>query len=106
MVSGALGSAVRSVGKLAENQEDLAKLKKACDGMESSFLRQLLSVMRETVDHTKLGGDDTGSDTYRDMFDGAVADKLAERGTLGISKMTFHAAAGQVLNKDFNKEQS
>ncbi len=37
------------VANLAENGKELAKLKKACDAMESSFLRQMLKVMRDTV---------------------------------------------------------
>ncbi len=45
-------------------------------------------------------------DDYKSMADGAVADRLAERGTLGISEMTFHATAGRVLNHRFNKVQS
>lgn len=93
MLPGLLGAA-----RIEAHADELTRLKKACDGMESSFLRQLLSVMRETVKATDLGGDDTGMDDYKSMADGALADRLAERGTLGISKMTFKATAAQVLN--------
>lgn len=107
MIPGALGTALRAAGNIEQNAERLTKLKKACDGMESSFLRQMLSVMRETVEETKLGGDDTGADTYRSMFDGAIADQLAARSSLGISKMTFRATAGAVLNSHpIDKNQS
>ena len=88
-----------SVGQIAQKQGELTKLKKACDGMESSFLRQLLQTMRESAksgDDPLAGG--AGSDTYRDMADGALADRLAERGTLGISKMAFKEMAPQILN--------
>ncbi len=90
-------AALSQVTKVAEHKEELTKLKKACDGMESSFLRQLLHTMRESVTETDLGGDKTGMDTYRDMLDGAMADKMAQRGTLGISKMAYEAMAGRIL---------
>ena len=98
MIGNALTAAVKAADNVQSHQKDLTKLKKACDGMESSFLRQMLSEMRKTITDAKPEGDDTGSDTYKSMFDGALADRLAERGTLGISNKVFHAMAGQVLN--------
>lgn len=93
-----MSQAVKGAESVKSHEGELKKLKKACDGMESSFLRQMLAEMRKTTSETSLGGDDTGADTYRDMFDGALADRLASRGTLGISNKVFHAIAGQVLN--------
>lgn len=93
-----LGSMVNQVSKIADNKPKLDQLKKACDGLEANFTHQLLSAMRRTVQETKTGGDDTGMDTYRDMFDNAISERLAARGSLGIAKLTFNAMAGQVLN--------
>ncbi len=93
-----MAQAIKGAETVKDHQQELNKLKKACDGMESSFLRQMLSEMRKSVGETKLGGDDTGADTYQGMSDDALADRLASRGTLGISNKVFHAMAGQVLN--------
>lgn len=90
------GAAVES------KQGELSKLKKACQGMEASFLRQLLSTMRQTVSETHVG-DDTGGDTIRGMSDDALADRLAERGTLGIANRTFGLMAPKVLNQALHK---
>ncbi len=102
MINGAL---TKALGNVQAQSKELTKLKKACDGMESSFLRQMLSEMRKTVDETKTGGDDTGSDTYKGMLDDALADRLAAKGTLGISKTVFHSMAGQVLNAKVIQKQ-
>lgn len=101
MLGGALVGAVKTAQAVEASSTKLKGLKKACDGLESSFLKQMLTVMHQTVQETKLGGDDTGADNYKSMFDDAIANKLAERGALGISKMTFHATAGQALNDAF-----
>ena len=100
MIGNVLSSAVKAADNVQSHEKELTKLKKACDGMESSFLRQMLAEMRKTITEAKPEGDDTGSDTYKSMFDGALADRLAERGTLGISNKVFHAMARQVLDKN------
>ncbi|RYG18559.1 hypothetical protein EON82_22465 [bacterium] len=100
MIGGALNAAMKAVDNVQSHEKELTKLKKACDGMESSFLRQMLAEMRKTVTETETGGDNTGAETYKSMFDGALADRLAERGTLGISNKIFHAMATQVLNSN------
>ena len=95
-------SAALAASALERAAPRLKELKKACDGMESAFLKQMLTAMHRTVQETETGGDDTGMDDYKGMMDDALADRLAERGTLGISKMTFHATARQALNDAFN----
>ena len=102
MTSAALTEMVRAGANVAAKQGELTKLKKACQGLESSFLRQLLGEMRKSVQEIHVG-DDTGGDTLRGMADDALADRLAERGTLGIANRTFGLMAGQVLDKPFDK---
>lgn len=101
----ALGEMVKVGAAVAEAQPELTKLKKACVGMESSFLRQMLSAMRKTVQESHVGND-TGGDTIRGMADDALADRMAERGTLGISDRTFALMARPVLNKAFQQEKT
>ena len=93
MIPGALAAA-----KVAAEAPKLEKLKKACDGLEASFLKQMLTAMHHTVQETDQGGDHTGMDEYKGMMDNALADRLAERGTLGISKMVYRLEATRTLN--------
>ena len=90
---------VMAAAKIEAAAPKLRELKKACDGIESNFLKQMLTAMHRTVDAAKPEGDDTGMDDYKDMLDNALADRLAARGTLGISKMTLHATAQRALNE-------
>ncbi len=88
---------VMAAAKIEAAAPKLRELKKACDGIESNFLKQMLTAMHRTVDAARPEGDDTGMDSYKDMLDSALADRLASRGTLGISRLTLHATAGRVL---------
>ena len=90
---------VLAAGQVAKSEPQLKKLKKACDGMESNFLKQMLTAMHKTVEETNLEGSAPGMDTYKGMMDDAVADRLAERGTLGISKLVFHSQVEQAIKQ-------
>lgn len=91
-------------GQVAQAEPRLKQLKKACDGMESNFLKQMLTAMHKTVQDTNLEGEAPGMDTYKGMMDDAVADALAERGTLGISKMVFRSQAEQAFKQAIGKK--
>lgn len=61
-------------------------LRKAAQGFEAVFLRQVIGAMRQA----RLGDDLFGSsatDTYRDMSDRQLADSLAQKGAFGISAL-------------------
>jgi flagellar protein FlgJ len=61
-------------------------LKKAAQGFEAVFLRQVIGSMRQA----KLGEDLFGSsatDTYRELSDKQMADNLASTGSLGIAAL-------------------
>jgi len=61
-------------------------LKKAAEGFEAVFLRQVIGSMRQA----KLGEDLFGSaatDTYRELSDKQMADNLASTGSLGIAAL-------------------
>ncbi|MHB9880243.1 rod-binding protein [Pacificimonas sp. ICDLI1SI03] len=60
-----------------------AKLKDAAADFEAIFARQMISAMRSA----SLGDgvlDSNASGTFRDQFDGAVADIMGGRGALGL----------------------
>ncbi len=61
-------------------------LRKAAQGFEALFLRQVIGSMRQA----KLGEDLFGSsatDTYREMSDKQLADSLAQKGSIGIAAL-------------------
>lgn len=97
-----IGAAL-TAAKVAQAAPKLRALHKACDGIESAFLKQMLGAMHRANDAIKasdeLSGGATGEDDYKDMMDTALADRLAARGTLGIAKMTFHATAARALEE-------
>jgi Rod binding domain-containing protein len=44
-------------------------------------------------------GKEFGGDMYRDMYDGAISDMLAAKGTLGVAKTMFSSIAPRVMNE-------
>jgi Rod binding domain-containing protein len=63
---------------------------KASTGLESYFLRQLLSEVRSSSEGSLLDGGFAGS-TFHEMLDGQLADSMAKAGGLGIGKMVQKA---------------
>ena len=69
----------RLTGSLKSNgnkAEDDAKLKKACQEMESVFLNMLLKTMRDTLPKSELGGNTQRTETMQSMtrYEDVVAD--------------------------------
>ncbi|MEN6620514.1 MAG: rod-binding protein [Smithella sp.] len=86
-----------------QKQEDLQKIKKACQDFESIFTFHLLKTMRETVPKNSsaasLSG--TGKDTYYMIMDQKVAEDLSRKGNgLGLQKVLF-----EQLTKNYPKEE-
>lgn len=65
------------------------QLKKACEQFEAIFAKELLGEMRKSTHQINLGGDQTGSEIYKDMMDQAIADAMAHQGALGIGKILY-----------------
>ena len=76
----------RLTGSLKSNgnkAEDDAKLKKACQEMESVFLNMLLKTMRDTVPKSELGGNTQRTETMQSMMDMEMTRNLAAAGGTG-----------------------
>lgn len=83
-----LAGALKTGGKAAE---DDAKLKKACQEMESVFLNMLLKSMRSTIAKTELGGSTLQQDTMQSMFDMEMTRNMAAAGGAGIADMMYRS---------------
>jgi flagellar protein FlgJ len=63
------------------------ELNKATSGFEALLLQQMLKSMWETVDTSGLLGEESNqSQIYRDMFNQAVADTIAEGQGIGVKQ--------------------
>ena len=83
-----LAGALKTGGKAAE---DDARLKKACQEMESVFLNMLLKSMRSTIAKTELGGSNLQQDTMQSMFDMEMTRNMAAAGGVGIADMMYRS---------------
>ena len=83
-----LAGALKTGGKAAE---DDARLKKACQEMESVFLNMLLKSMRSTIAKTELGGSTLQQDTMQSMFDMEMTRNMAAAGGVGIADMMYRS---------------
>lgn len=69
------------------NPQEAQKLWKASQAMESIFAKYLLTELGKVMP----GSASTGNAVYADLFQQAVADKIAESNTLGLSKQIYMA---------------
>ena len=81
---------------LEQVSPQLNKLKASCEGLESSFLKSVVQMMRKSAGDVHFGKD-LGGDTYKSMFDDSLADILAQRDTLGVEKSMYGPMASRVL---------
>ena len=68
---------------------DDAKLKKACQEMESVFLNMLLKSMRDTVPKTEIGGNNKQTDIIQSMLDTELTRNMAAAGGTGLAAMMY-----------------
>lgn len=73
----------------------LQKLKKASEGIEAMFVKDLMSTMRKSPIKTGIQ-EGFGGAIYKDMFDQAVAASAGKQGNLGIAKMLNQQFSNQV----------
>jgi flagellar protein FlgJ len=78
-----------SLKSTGNKTEDDAKLKKACQEMESVFLNMLLKTMRDTVPKSELGGNTQRTETMQSMMDMEMTRNLAAAGGTGIAEMMY-----------------
>ncbi len=67
--------------------EKTARLRKACEDMESLFVHQLIKEMRATIPKSDLFGKSQAHDIYTGMLDGQLAQEISQNRGLGISMM-------------------
>lgn len=74
---------------------DLARLKKATNGFEVAFVKQLVTEMRKAS--ASEFGDVPGSSVYEDMTNQVLAEKLSADGGFGIGNTMYKQLYSTVL---------
>jgi Rod binding domain-containing protein len=90
------------------NQEEMAKLKKASQDLESYFIYSILKKFNSANVKSSLFGNEAGSDIYMDMFFEKVADQMAATGDgLGVAKEIVESAKAKMAgNAEIAMESS
>jgi len=73
-----------------------AKLRKAADGLEGMFMRQLFSAMRAAVPQGGDGMGNAGGSLFTEMLDDALADRAATRMHDGLSQALYRQLSARL----------
>lgn len=84
----------KAAAQVAEVAPKLKELRKAGEGIEAMFVRQLLGEMQKS---TKLFGEGQAGSVYGDLFNEALAKQIANRGAFGIADMMVNQATPRIL---------
>jgi flagellar protein FlgJ len=82
-------AAMEKASASVDGDKDKARLKKACQEMESVFLNLMLTKMRDTVPKSKLFGDSSQEEIIRSMLDSEMTKDLAKAGGIGLADMLY-----------------
>ena len=66
-----------------------AKLRKAAQGFEAIFARQLLKSMRTGLTNGGMFGSGSVGEIYSDMMDNAIAEQISEHSGLGLADTIY-----------------
>ncbi|MEQ1820918.1 MAG: rod-binding protein [Fimbriimonadaceae bacterium] len=71
-----------------------AKLNKAAKGFETMLVKQLIETMQKG---TEMFGKGPGANVYQDFFNQAIAESMANRGSIGVAKMISKQMESRLL---------
>lgn len=98
-----LGPISQVAAAAAEAAPKLAELKKAGEGIEAMFVRQLLSEMQKG---TTLFGEGQAGSVYGDLFNDALAKQISDRGSFGIADMMVKQATPRIVAEAMKKART
>ncbi len=78
----AAGASIKGIDKSS-------KLYKVCKEFEAIFIKQMLNVMRKTVNKSKLFHGGFTEEVFEDMLYDNYAKKMAENANFGLSEMMY-----------------
>jgi Rod binding domain-containing protein len=101
-----LNGALKGAELLQKARPRLNELKKATQGVEAMFVKDLLAAMRRGMPKSGFGEKGLGTEIYKDMFDQALADSLGKTGALGIGKILYKQLANQAIRDSLGAHAS
>jgi Rod binding domain-containing protein len=90
-------AALATLSTVIQAKPQLDKLKKATDGFETQFVKQLVTEMRKSSKNEFA--DEPGSDIYDDMTNQILAEKISSKGGFGVSNVMFKQLSQRVLSE-------
>lgn len=91
-----------NLGLALQAAPTVAKLKKTTSDLEGVFVKDLISVMRRSIPKTGFG-QGYGTEIYDDLFNQAIADSVAKRGTFGFGSMLFRQLAPSAFAQEVQR---
>ncbi len=80
---------INRTGKQFTLEQQKQRLRDASQDFEAIFARQLMKNMRSGLTENSMFGSGVEGEIFSDMMDNAVAEKIAERGDLGIGDALY-----------------
>ena len=80
-----------------------AKLRKAAEGFEAIFFRQMLKTMRSTVPDGSMYGSGAAGEIYADMVESSLADAMSKQGRLGIANTLYNQMARRIDQQEMSR---
>ena len=84
------------------------KLWKAAEDFQAVFLSQFVKAMRTSPAQGELFEESAGREIFDEMFSEAIAEKMAENGSLGLHRVIYRELGGTFIPLDVhtNKEKA
>lgn len=92
---GADANKFQDILKEAQKEQDDKKLKEVCQQLESVFVHQMLSQMRNSIPSEGYLKANQGEKIFQDMLDQEYAQKISQAGGIGLADMMYR----QLTNK-------
>jgi len=91
--SKALENRLRQLKEATSRETVDENLRKVSKELEAIFIKQLLDTMQQTVPKDGLLGNSPGMDTWRDMFNEKLAQKICQQTPIGLAGMIYKELA-------------
>ncbi len=85
---------IDAVALANKNSLTRTKLNKAAKGFETMLVKQLIETMQKG---TEMFGKGPGANVYQDFFNQAIAESMANRGSIGVAKMISKQMESRLL---------
>jgi len=89
MVTGAVGAASINPSQVRPRVDKASDLYKACVDFEAIFIKQMLNVMRKTVQKEGLLDGGLSEDIFEDMLYDEYAKKMAQTAQFGLAETMY-----------------